>query len=59
MFGNCVNNIRILFILTAAAFAGACEKVSPIGLLVTGSEVEDRIQMSVLYYREHLKDKVS
>ena len=31
----------------------SCEKVSPIGVLVSGTGVEDRIKMSHLYYSEH------
>lgn len=58
MFGDYKIKIRILFLLAATGFGGACEKVSPIGVLVTGSEVEDRVQMSVLYYQVHLKDQV-
>ena len=31
----------------------SCEKVSPIGVLVSGTGVEDRIKMSHMYYSEH------
>ena len=34
----------------------ACEKVSPIGVLVSGTGVEDRVKMSHLYYQEHKED---
>ena len=32
----------------------SCEKVSPQGVLMAGTAVEDRVQMSNLYYKEHL-----
>ena len=31
----------------------SCEKVSPIGVLVSGTGVEDRIKMSHMYYSQH------
>lgn len=32
----------------------SCEKVSPIGVLMAGTAVEDRVKMSELYYKEYL-----
>lgn len=32
----------------------SCEKVSPQGVLMAGTGVEDRVKMSELYYRDHL-----
>ena len=32
----------------------SCEKVSPQGVLMAGTAVEDRVKMSELYYKEHL-----
>jgi predicted phosphodiesterase len=34
----------------------ACDKVSPIGVLVSGTGVEDRVKMSHSYYMEHKGD---
>ena len=45
-------------ILLAALFAVSCNKVSPIGVLVAGTAVEDRVAMSDLFYRNHYEDKV-
>ena len=45
-------------ILALAVVLTACEKVSPIGVLVAGTAVEDRVKMSHLFYRNHYNDKV-
>ena len=45
-------------ILALAVVLTACEKVSPIGVLVAGTAVEDRAKMSNLFYRNHYNDKV-
>ena len=45
-------------ILLAALLAVSCNKVSPVGILVAGTAVEDRVAMSELFYRNHYKDKV-
>ena len=47
-----------MFILAAVATLtmASCEKVSPIGVLVSGTGVEDRIKMSNLYYQQHKAD---
>ena len=42
--------------LMAAATLTSCEKVSPIGVLVSGTGVEDRVTMSELYYRDYLSE---
>lgn len=42
--------------LMAAATLTSCEKVSPIGVLVSGTGVEDRVKMSELYYRDYLSE---
>lgn len=34
----------------------SCEKVSPIGVLVSNTAVEDRVKMSYLYYQQHKAD---
>ena len=42
--------------LMAVATLTSCEKVSPIGVLVSGTGVEDRVKMSELYYRDYLSE---
>ena len=42
--------------LMAAVTLTSCEKVSPIGVLVSGTGVEDRVKMSELYYRDYLSE---
>jgi len=44
--------------LFAVLLAVSCNKVSPIGVLVAGTAVEDRVAMSELFYRNHLNDRV-
>ena len=39
-----------------ALLFSSCEKVSPIGVLVSGTGVEDRVKMSHLYYEDHKND---
>ncbi len=36
----------------------SCDKVSPIGVLVAGTAVENRVKMSELFYRNHYNDKI-
>ncbi|MBR2193281.1 MAG: metallophosphoesterase [Bacteroidaceae bacterium] len=43
----------ILVVLAAMMVLTACEKVSPIGVLVSGTGVEDRVKMSHLYFQQH------
>lgn len=45
-----------LLAVMAAVTLASCEKVSPIGVLVSGTAVEDRVKMSNLYFREHKMD---
>ena len=50
---------KIQYIVMAAALmlvVSSCEKVSPLGVLVSGTGVEDRVKMSNLYYKEHKGD---
>ncbi len=51
-----MKKILILSILAAAAVLSACEKVSPAGILMAGTAVEDRVKMSNLFYKEHMDD---
>lgn len=47
-------------IMAAAATAAltSCEKVSPIGVLVSGTGVEDRVKMSATYYKEYMGEEL-
>ena len=47
---------HILLAAAALTLLTACEKVSPIGVLVSGTAVEDRVKMSNLYYAKYLND---
>ena len=42
----------------AIAFFFSCEKVSPIGVLVAGTNVEDRVKMSEQFYLDHYKERI-
>ena len=48
----------ILFTIHCSLFTllVSCEKVSPIGVLVSGTGVEDRVVMSNVYFQEHKQD---
>ena len=49
-----MKNIKYTLLAAVAAIVfTSCEKVSPIGVLVSGTGVEDRVKMSNLYYEEH------
>ncbi len=55
--------MKTKYILIAALAAVAltqtsCEKVSPAGVLMAGTAVEDRVKMSSLYYNQYLHDVV-
>ena len=55
---SCKMKKAVLPIVLAALFAVSCNKVSPIGVLVAGTAVEDRVAMSSLFYQNHYEDKV-
>ena len=40
--------------IAGVVFMTSCEKVSPTGLLVTNSGTDDRVEMSLKYYREYI-----
>ncbi len=42
----------------AAACLTSCDKVSPTGVLVGGSGVDDRVDMSYTYYQKYLEDSI-
>ena len=50
------NNILCIALLMTTITLVSCEKVSPLGVLVAGTGVEDRVRMSELYYRNYLDD---
>ncbi len=58
MSGKMKKNVFLLGALAAGLLAGSCNKVSPIGVLVAGTAVEDRVAMSNLFYRNHYDDQV-
>lgn len=45
-----------LLAVVAAILFTSCEKVSPIGVLVAGTGVEDRVKMSNIYFKQHIMD---
>ncbi|MBQ5578964.1 MAG: metallophosphoesterase [Prevotella sp.] len=47
-----IRNISLLAVITIFVLT-SCEKVSPVGVLIAGTGVEDRVKMSHLYYKEH------
>ena len=48
---------KYLFSALLAVFTlTACDKVSPAGILIANTDVDDRIKMSVDYYRNHERD---
>ena len=49
-----MKNIKYTLLAAVAAIAfTSCDKVSPIGVLVSGTGVEDRVKMSSEYYEGH------
>ena len=46
----------IMLAAVAVLVLASCEKVSPIGVLVSGTGVEDRVKMSHIYFQEHKGD---
>lgn len=52
MFGKMRTRYFLLTII-ASIILVSCEKVSPIGVLVSGTGVEDRVKMSNLYFQQH------
>ena len=55
MFGNMKKSEYILLItlhLSLVTLLASCEKVSPIGVLVAGTSVEDRVKMSNIYFQK-------
>ncbi len=48
----------ISLVIAAAALLSACDKVSPAGILMAGTAVEDRVKMSYEFYKDFLDDHV-
>lgn len=46
-----------LALMSVACFS-SCDKVSPTGVLVGGSGVDDRVDMSYTYYQKYLEDSI-
>ena len=59
MFGKMKKIQYMMMAVAAMMVLTACEKVSPIGVLVSGTGVEDRVKMSHLYYQEQSKIKTN
>ena len=55
MCGKLMKNYTI-WLLLAVVTLTACDKVSPAGVLIANTDVDDRIKMSRDYYRLHEKD---
>lgn len=54
----CKMKKTLLSLSILAILFASCEKVSPIGVLVAGTAVEDRVKMSNLFYLNHYNDKI-
>lgn len=49
---------RTLFITFAVCLFAACDKVSPTGVFIGGTGVDDRVEMSYSYYKKYMADSV-
>ena len=56
MFGKMKRTIYILSLVILSLTS--CDKVSPLGVLMAGTAVEDRVKMSDLYYKNHMNDLI-
>ena len=54
MYGSMKKHIAVAVV--AVLTLTACDKVSPTGLLIAGSDVDDRVKMSHQYFQEHKGD---
>jgi len=55
MFGEIMKKINLYMLVVGAAVTmtfTSCDKVSPTGVLMAGTGVDDRVQMSIQYYTE-------
>ena len=57
MFGDMMkkNYITTIILLTVLMLT-ACDKVSPTGVLIASSDVDDRVKMSHEYYQIHKRE---
>lgn len=55
MYGKIMKKYTIWALLAVLTLT-ACDKVSPAGILIANTDVDDRIKMSVDYYRNHERD---
>jgi len=53
MFGNMKKTFILSLIIAAAAVISACDKISPAGILMAGTAVEDRVKMSYKFYKDN------
>ncbi len=53
-----VNSAIAWLAFMVAACLSSCSKVSPTGVLVGGSGVDDRVDMSYTYYQQYLEDSI-
>ena len=51
-----IHYILLVGCCALTAVLTSCEKVSPIGVLVSGTGVEDRVKMSHIYFQQHKGD---
>lgn len=49
---------RTLVIMFAVCLFAACDKVSPTGVFIGGTGVDDRVEMSYSYYKKYMADSV-
>ena len=54
MFGNMKKTFILSLIIAAAAVISACDKISPAGILMAGTAVEDRVKMSYKFYKDNM-----
>ena len=54
MFGNMKKTFILSLIIAAAAVISACDKISPAGILMAGTAVEDRVKMSYKFYKDKM-----
>ena len=56
MFGKMKKTFILSLVIAAAAVISACDKISPAGILMAGTAVEDRVKMSYKFYKDNMDD---
>src|SRR5574344_622262 len=57
MYGNMIKqSIGVIALMITLLAVSSCDKVSPTGVLVGGSGTDDRVKMSVEYFKNHLQE---